>query len=64
MRNEALLELLEDEILEDAQIELRANRQQYLQIKNDILRAQSLLGQRLMKEISIDTVTTQGMGIL
>ena len=64
MRNEALLELLEDEILEDAQIELRANRQQYLQIKNDIIRAQSLLGQRLMKEISIDTVTTQGMGIL
>jgi hypothetical protein len=62
MRNEALYELLEDHVIEDAEIELRANRQQYLQLKNDILRAQSLLGQKLMKEISLDTVTTQWTG--
>ena len=62
MRNEALYDLLEDHVIEDAEIEMRANRQQYLQLKNDILRAQSLLGQKLMKEISLDTVTTQGTG--
>jgi len=63
MRNEALYDLLEDHVIEDAEIELRANRQQYLQLKNDILRAQSLLGQKLMRQISLDTVTTQGMGL-
>jgi hypothetical protein len=63
MRNEALYDLLEDHVIEDAEIELRANRQQYLQLKNDILRAQSLLGQKLMQQISLDTVTTQGMGL-
>lgn len=63
MRNEALLDLLEDHVIEDTEIEMRANRQQYLQLKNDILRAQSLLGQKLMQQISLDTVTTQGMGL-
>ena len=63
MRNEALYDLLEDHVIEDAEIELRANRQQYIQLKNDILRAQSLLGQKLMQQISLDTVTTQGMGL-
>lgn len=63
MRNEALYELLEDHVIEDAEIELRANRQQYLQLKNDILRAQSLLGQKLMQQISKES-TTQGMGLL
>jgi hypothetical protein len=63
MRNEALLDLLEDHVIEDTEIEMRANRQQYLQLKNDILRAQSLLGQKLMQQISKDMVTTQGMGL-
>lgn len=63
MRNEALYDLLEDHVIEDAEIELRANRQQYLQLKNDILRAQSLLGQKLMQQISKES-TTQGMGLL
>jgi len=63
MRNEALYELLEDHVIEDAEIEMRANRQQYLQLKNDILRAQSLLGQKLMQQISKES-TTQGMGLL
>jgi hypothetical protein len=63
MRNEALLDLLEDHVIEDAEIEMRANRQQYLQLKNDILRAQSLLGQKLMQQISKEQVTTQGMGL-
>ena len=63
MRNEALYDLLEDHVIEDAEIELRANRQQYLQLKNDILRAQSLLGQKLMQQISKEQVTTQGMGL-
>lgn len=64
MRNEALYELLEDHVIEDADIEMRANRQQYIQLKSDIMRAQSLLGQRLMRDISLDQVTTQGMGLL
>jgi hypothetical protein len=63
MRNEALYELLEDHVIEDADIEMRANRQQYIQLKSDIMRAQSLLGQRLMRDISLDQVTTQGMGL-
>lgn len=63
MINEALLDLLEDHVIEDAEIEMRANRQQYLQLKNDILRAQSLLGQRLMAQISKDSLTTQGTGL-
>ena len=63
MRNEALYDLLEDHVIEDAEIELRANRQQYLQLKNDILRAQSLLGQKLMQQISKEQFTTQGMGL-
>ena len=63
MRNEALYDLLEDHVIEDAEIELRANRQQYLQLKNDILRAQSLLGQKLMQQISKEQATTQGMGL-
>ena len=63
MRNEALLDLLEDHVIEGAEIEMRANRQQYLQLKNDILRAQSLLGQKLMQQISKEQATTQGMGL-
>jgi hypothetical protein len=63
MRNEALLDLLEDHVIEDTEIEMRANRQQYLQLKNDILRAQSLLGQKLMQQISKEQATTQGMGL-
>jgi hypothetical protein len=62
MRNEALYELLEDHVIEDADIEMRANRQQYIQLKSDIMRAQSLLGQRLMQQISKES-TTQGMGL-